>query len=263
MDRELRATSPYRVIHPHASSGVVLTCEHRANRLPRSIRPTAVERHVLRSHWGFDIGAWALTRVVSRALGAPAIGGTWSRLLVDLNRAVDDPTFAREVAGGVRLSWNSPLAKRALATRATVVHAGYHAALDRLIAARVALGARPVLVAIHTFTPELDGERRPFDAGVLFDEDEALAVRCASALRESGLDVRHNEPYSGRAGMMYAVDRHAWHYRLACLELELNQGLFDRAGAAERLGRAVARALTRITSRAATSSGDGRSRRRS
>ena len=99
----------------------MLTCEHRANRLPRSIRPTAVERPVLRSHWGFDIGAWALTRVVAHALRAPAIGGTWSRLLVDLNRAVDDPTFTRKVAGGVRLSGNSRLTRQALAERATAL----------------------------------------------------------------------------------------------------------------------------------------------
>jgi predicted N-formylglutamate amidohydrolase len=264
MDRELRTTPPFRTIRPRALADVVLTCEHRSSRLPGSIRPTAAERGVLRSHWGFDPGAWAVTRVVSRELDAPAIGGTWSRLLVDLNRAVDDETFARAVAGGLRVSWNSRLAPEARARRAAWVHAVYHAALDRLLAERVALGMRPLLFAIHSFTPELDGARRPFDVGILFDEDETLAVELAVALRASGLDVRYNEPYSGRAGMMYAVERHARHYRLPCLELELNQGLLGRRGAGERLGLLVARGLSRITTRAATSPRHGgRSRPRS
>ena len=252
MDRELRATPPYRTLHASARSGLLLTCEHATNRLPRSIRPTPAERELLLSHWGYDIGAWPVTRFVARALLAPAIAGRWSRLLADLNRAVDDPTFAREVALGVRLSWNSGVGPRSRIARAVTVHAGYHAALDRLLAARVARGVRPLLVAIHTFTPEFDGQRRSFDAGVLYDEERGLAVRCATALRESGLSVRYNEPYSGRAGMMYSVDRHASHYGLACLELELNQALFERADAHTRVGRAVARALVRITSRGET-----------
>jgi len=264
MDRELRATPPYRLLNARLHSDLLLTCEHATNRLPRSIRPTAAEREVLGSHWGYDPGAWAVTRFVARALRAPAIAGRWSRLLVDLNRAVDDPTFVREVAGGLRLAWSGRAGRRSRIARAVALHAGYHAALDRLLAERVARGVRPLLVAIHTFTPQLDGAHRPFDAGVLYDGERGLAVRCASALRRAGLSVRYNEPYSGRDGMMYAVDRHARHYGLACLELELNQGLFERADAAQRVGRAVARALERIKSgRATTRRPSGRSRPRS
>ncbi len=198
---------------------------------------------MLRTHWGYDIGAWPLTRVVARVLDAPAIGGRWSRLVCDLNRRVDDPTFVRESAGGVRLSWNAALPRAARIARAVAIHAAYHAALDHLLAVRCASGVRPLLVAIHSFTPELDGERRPFDAGVLYDQDRGPAVRCAAVLRSAGLTVRYNEPYSGRAGMMYSADRHARHYGLCCIELELNQALFARPGAAERLGRIVAESV--------------------
>jgi predicted N-formylglutamate amidohydrolase len=211
--------------------------------VPPPIRPSPAERAVLATHWGYDIGAWAVTRAAASALGAPAIGGRWSRLVADLNRRVDDPTFARESAGGVRVSWNTALSPAARAARAVEIHAPYHAALDRLLAARIARGCRPLLVAVHTFTPVLDGRSRPFDAGVLYDADRGPAVRVASVLRRAGLTVRYNEPYSGRAGMMYAVDRHARHYGLACIELELNQALFGRAAAAERLGRLVAASL--------------------
>jgi predicted N-formylglutamate amidohydrolase len=48
----------------------------------------------------------ALTHEISRRLGAAAVAGRWSRLLVDLNRPVSDPTLVRREAGGVEIPWN-------------------------------------------------------------------------------------------------------------------------------------------------------------
>jgi len=71
-------------------------------------------------------------------------------------------------------------------------------------------------------------------------------------LREAGLRVRYNQPYSGMAGMMYSVDRHGSHHRLPCLEIEVNQKMFERGDAVRRLAAAIvpgARALLSGTSR--------------
>lgn len=74
-------------------------------------------------------------------------------------------------------------------------------------------------------------------------------MRLAAALRAIGLDVRYNQPYSGKRGLMYSIDRHGRHYRLPCLELEINQALFARAGAYAKLARAVASGLSDIEAR--------------
>ena len=63
--------------------------------------------------------------------------------------------------------------------------------------------------------------------------------------------MRYNEPYSGLAGMMYSIHRHATHHGLPCLELEVNQDLFHRKGAAQRLAAAVAQALEPLIAAAA------------
>ena len=62
-------------------------------------------------------------------------------------------------------------------------------------------------------------------------------------MRESGLLVRYNQPYSGMAGMMYAVDRHGGHYRLPCLEIEVNQEMFEHETAVRKLGSSIARGV--------------------
>ena len=66
------------------------------------------------------------------------------------------------------------------------------------------------------------------------------------AVRKTGLEVRYNQPYSGKRGLMYSSDRHGRHHRLPCLELEINQALLARSGRATTLARTVARGLREI-----------------
>ena len=241
-----RPTRPYVTLAPRPQLPLLLTCEHASNRLPAGMRATAGERRLLQAHWGWDIGAWELTRELSLRLGAPAVGGRYSRLVIDLNRRLDDPTLIRTKVEGTALGWNRDLDIAELERRFVEYHAPYHLQVDRLILRRLTRGARPLIVAIHTFTDLYLGRPRRFDAGVLYDAHRGLAHRLGRSIRAGGLDVRYNQPYSGMAGLMYAADRHGTHYGLPCIELEFNQGLFRRRGAAKRLGRIVADSLAEL-----------------
>ena len=108
---------------------------------------------------------------------------------------------------------------------------------------------RPMLLAIHTYTPVMSGRPRRYEAGVLYDENRREAACLVAVLRDSGLEVRYNQPYSGKRGLMYSIDRHGRHHRLPCLELEINQALLSRSGRAARLARTVARGLREIETR--------------
>ena len=44
------------------------------------------------------------------------------------------------------------------------------------------------------------------DIGVLFDECEELGTKLASLLKEEGLFVEINAPYTGRGGLMFSVE---------------------------------------------------------
>lgn len=244
-----RPMKPYLSIAPARRSSVVLTCEHATRRLPWPGRLGREERRVLDSHWGWDIGAWSLTRELARRLQATAVGGRWSRLFIDLNRRIDDPTLIRTVAGGVELPWNRGVDATEIERRIDVHHAPYHAEIDRLIMRRLVRGIRPLLFAVHTFTPVFDGRPRRFDIGILYERHRGLAHRLGRCLREEGLEVRYNRPYSGMAGMMYSVDRHGKHHRLACLEIEANHDLLRRPGASTALGRSISGGIRRLLDR--------------
>jgi predicted N-formylglutamate amidohydrolase len=237
------ANRPFVTVLPRSLFPVVLTCEHASRSLPVRLRRSREIDRVLASHWGWDIGAWDVTLRVARILGTSAIGGRFTRLWLDLNRAPGDATLVRERAGRVGLPWNARLDADRIERRVLSVHAPYHAEVDRLVLRRVLRGIRPLLFAVHSFTPVLGRERRPFDIGVLFARHAPLARAIGRSLARDGLTVRYNEPYSGLAGMMYAAERHGSHHGVPCLELEMNQALFRDPEAARLLARSVAAAL--------------------
>jgi predicted N-formylglutamate amidohydrolase len=233
----------YEIHAPQSLSNLLVTCEHASNRMPFRRGLGKRQRTILNSHWGWDVGAWALSLDLTRRLDAGAIGGRWSRLLIDLNRRADDPTLLRPWAGDVELPWNTDLEPEEVERRVMTYHTPYHVELDRLILRRLVRGVRPLLFAVHSFTPCLNGRERKFEIGVLFEHHPDPAHALGRALRRAGLSVRYNRPYSGMAGMMYAIDRHGSHHGLTCIELEVNHEILRTAADVRRMGSVVAPAL--------------------
>lgn len=227
----------------------VLTCEHASCAVPRAYRGLGVRRAALRDHIGWDIGAREVQREVARRLGAPSVASRWSRLLVDCNRDVDDPSLIVAASDGVVVPGNAALDDAERRRRIALYHAPYHAAVDRTVARakRRHPDAAVQILALHSFTPVLGGEARPFDVGVLFDAYPVLARRLGRALARQGYRVRYNEPYSGLAGLIYSARRHGEAHDVAYVELEINNALVRTRAGAARLGRDVARALAELT----------------
>jgi len=243
MSRPANVARSYLLENPESLAPVVLTCEHATNRLPFAREVTAAHWKLLSTHWGWDIGGWALALELARRLRTSAIGGRWSRLLIDLNRRIDDPTLIRRNAGRIVLPWNDGIDADEIERRVLAYHTPYHVEVDRLILRRVARGVRPLLLAVHTFTPRFSGKTRPFDVGILYEHHRRQAHRLGRVIADDGWRVRYNQPYSGMKGMMYAIDRHGSHHRLPCLEIEVNQRVFEQQNPVRRLGRAVARGV--------------------
>jgi predicted N-formylglutamate amidohydrolase len=172
---------------------LLLLCDHASNALPPG--GLGLDPALLSTHIAYDIGAAAVTRALARAYGAPALLGSWSRLLIDLNRGPDDPTLVMKLSDGSIIPGNEGVDATEVARRAARFHAPYHAA----IAAQLDLiGPDAVLVSMHSFTPSWKGRRRLWEVGVLYDRDLRLAQPLMARLAEAGFNVGDNEPYSGR-----------------------------------------------------------------
>ncbi|MFN7143168.1 MAG: N-formylglutamate amidohydrolase, partial [Myxococcota bacterium] len=215
--------------------GVLFTCEHASNRVPQPWRLRPADRALLATHWGYDIGARQLTAELVRLSGGVGVLSRFSRLLIDPNRAPDDPTAVLHECddGAPTFNRSFRLGRGDATTRVQRFHTPFHDALDRTLHAR-----KPrFLCSVHTFTPVFRSSRRPMEAGVLFDQHDDLAEGLLRALRVEGVRAEANEPYSGKAGLIYSANRHGTRHGVPYLEIEVRQDLVGSTLDARRVAR--------------------------
>ncbi len=223
---------------------VVLTCEHASAALPAPWAPWRPgDLWLASTHWASDLGIGPITRALAGRLRAPAVLAGFSRLLVDPNRPPGHPDLIREWADGLRVELNSGLSERDRAQRMAKLYGPYHGTVDRVVAESRA----QLVLSMHSFTPVYEGEVRSLEVGVLFDRDPTLAAAFADRLGAAGLTVGLNEPYSGKEGLIYAVDAHATAHGRAALELEIRQDLATDPVRARQLVDLVAAAVVGLT----------------
>ena len=223
---------------------LLFTCEHGGAQVPARLRPLFADAgEALASHRGLDIGALKLARELARALRAPLLACTTSRLVVDANRSLGHPRLFSEFTRGLPAAERERLVERHWRPHRAAVTA-------QLVAARRSR-RRLVHVSVHSFTPVWEGVERDVDVGLLYDPsrpgERELAGAWIEALRERDgeLRLRRNQPYRGTAdGVTSALRKQHGAERYVGLELEVSQR-FPRgdARAWRRLRRDLADSL--------------------
>ncbi|MBF9030737.1 N-formylglutamate amidohydrolase [Rhodobacterales bacterium HKCCE3408] len=185
----------------------IVTVDHASNRVPPEIGggslglpPEDMARHI-----AWDPGAAGTARALGRLLDAPVVMSNFSRLVIDPNRGEDDPTLVMRLYDGSIIPANRHVDRSEVERRLNAYYRPYHAAIARLADAR----NDPVLLAVHSFTPQFRGRPpRPWHVGVLYAGDTRLALPLIARLRdEPDLCVGDNEPYTGHLEGD-AMDRH-------------------------------------------------------
>jgi predicted N-formylglutamate amidohydrolase len=224
-------------------------CDHASNRLPYLYGTLGLSPSLFKTHIACDIGAADVTRALAAAFGAPAILARWSRLLVDLNRGVDDPTLVMKLSDGNIIPANAAADVAEVERRTAQFHVPYHRAIADEIDRLQASGSVPVLISVHSFTPAWKGRERPWQFGILWDRDDRLAAPLIAALRDAGYNIGDNEPYSGELenDCMY---RHGTGNGLPHVLIEIRQDLVatpaDAVALGSRMKPIVADALARM-----------------
>ena len=188
--------APFTLIPPAhgGTSSLLFLCDHASNTVPPDYDSLGLPQPLFETHIAYDIGAAWVTEALAGAYGAAALLGGVSRLLIDLNRGVDDPTLVMKLSDGSIIPGNRGADAAEMARRLVRSHAPYHAAIREQIA-RIGSGA--ILVSMHSFTPAWKGVKRPWQMGVLYGRDDRLARPLMKQLAAGGFTVGDNEPYAG------------------------------------------------------------------
>ena len=185
---------------PTAMTGLLMLCDHARNAVPPEIGDLGLTPEDMGRHIAWDVGARGVTQGLAARLGAGAVLSTFSRLVIDPNRGEDDPTLVMRLYDGSIIPANRYADQVEVDRRKNAYHRPYHAAIRGAIDQIIAAGEMPVLVSIHSFTPQFKGRSaRPWHIALLWDRDARLLQPLLARLRaESDLVVGDNEPYTGQ-----------------------------------------------------------------
>jgi predicted N-formylglutamate amidohydrolase len=185
---------------PAAMTGLILLCDHARNAVPPEIGDLGLTPEDMGRHIAWDVGARGVTLGLAARLGAGAVLSTFSRLVIDPNRGEDDPTLVMRLYDGSIIPANRNVDQAEIERRKNAYHRPYHAAVREAIDEIIEAGETPVLVSIHSFTPQFKGRAlRPWHIALLWDRDDRLLRPLLARLRaERDLVVGDNQPYTGR-----------------------------------------------------------------
>ncbi len=240
---------PFTIVNPEGPAPVVLVCDHASNAIPARLNALGLSAVELARHIAWDIGAAQVTRLLAARLDAPAVLCGYSRLVIDSNRPPGDPTSIAEVSDGTLIPGNRDLDDTEAEARLNEVFWPYHRAITQAMAHRWrhGHGRAPALIAIHSFTPVMNGFHRPWQLGVLWNRDPRLAEPLLTRLQAyPEMCIGDNEPYSGR-DVGFTMNTHGGAAGLPHLEVEIRQDLLadevDCAHWTEVVGDALAAVL--------------------
>lgn len=234
---------PVNVAEGDGASPFVIVVDHAGRAVPAALSRLGLAESHFDEHIAYDIGALGLALQLGRALGATVVSQPYSRLVIDCNRAPDDPRSILEVSDSVAIPGNAGLTVAQRSARAGAIHAPYHRRIGGILAERRSRGQATVLVCQHSFTPEMSGLSRPWHVGVLHLGDSAVSHAMLALLAAEGdLTVGDNQPYA-MDGVDYTAPTHVRANGCEMLELEVRQDLIADAAGQSAMAARLARLL--------------------
>ena len=215
-----------QLIEGDRASGLLIVADHASAAVPDDI-DLGVPTALLGDHIAIDLGVAPLAATLCARLGCAAVLGGVSRLVIDLNREEDAPGLVPVESDGHRIAGNVDLPEASRGERLDRFWRPYHALLAKRIA-----GDRPrLIVSLHSFTPSLASrpeEARPWQVGVLWNNDDRCARIALPLLGAGGVIAGDNQPYSGKL-LNATMNRHAEGTGTPYLGLEVRQDLIGDA----------------------------------
>ena len=215
----IEETESWRRIGTPVRGGIVLVSDHASNRVPDGME-LGITQAQLDDHIGWDIGVGAVADRMARRHQIAAHLGNVSRLVIDLHREEDHPRLIPEESDGVLIPGNIGADREGRLKR---FYHPYHDAMEEWLEDAVP----SLILSLHSFTPAMasdPGKERPWQVGLLYNEQGEAAAHAMRLFREYGLTVGDNEPYSGKQ-LNATMNRHGEAHGRPYLAIEVRNDL--------------------------------------
>jgi predicted N-formylglutamate amidohydrolase len=239
---------PYTIINARGQAKILLVGDHASNAIPRALNNLGLGDAALEQHIAYDIGTRKLINHLSQHLDAPAVLAGYSRLVVDLNRSLEDNSVMPEISDNMVIPGNQNMSEEHRNQRIQSFYTPYRKAIDMALHRFRESHVVPAFIAIHSFTPQIAGFARPWHAGILWDKDPRIPLPLMQHLRAhpDGFNIGDNEPYSGKHPADYTIDHHAEATGIPHVSIEIRQDLVNTEDGAERWATILHDALREV-----------------
>lgn len=219
----------WRIIGTPRFGGILVVSDHASNHVPADI-DLGIAPELLGQHIAIDIGVREVGELMAQRPGTAAFQARVSRLVCDVNREEHAPGVVPIASDGHAIPGNAIDHGAHLERLERFFHPYHHA-----LAALLEECPQGLIVSLHSFTPHLSSppeEVRPWQVGVLYNEDDRAARIAIPLLEAEGLVVGDQQPYSGKL-LNYTMNRHAEADGRPYLGIEIRQDqIADAAGQA-------------------------------
>ena len=163
--------APFELLNRYGASPWLLTADHAGQAIPRALGDLGLPPGEIDRHIGWDIGIAGVARELATLLDAWTILQAYSRLVIDCNRRLNDPTSIPQESDRTPIPGNRGLSAEDRRQRQEEIFTPYHMALETHLQDRLEAGSVPVVVSLHSFTPVMNGFQRPWQVGILWNRD--------------------------------------------------------------------------------------------
>ena len=184
---------PLELINEFSKCPIVLVCEHAGQSIPMDLGDLGISKADMQRHIAYDIGAKQVAMQMAEFLNAPLVMQPYSRLVIDCNRPVDAEDAIPDRSGGIEIPGNCNLDFQDRKQRIEEIYLPFHDSISEILDRHRRIG----VFSIHSFTPLLNSEQRPWDLAFLFRKDAATSQALADAVRrfDPTPTIGMNEPY--------------------------------------------------------------------
>lgn len=235
-------TAPFH-LQSGASPRYLVLCDHASNAIPESYRALGMSANDRERHIAWDIGARGTSESLARKLDCPAVFGGTSRLLIDLNRDIDDSGSIIAENDNTFVPGNLSVSDDERATRVRQFYAPYHAHIDAYLDEQLARRVRPILISVHSFNPNMGSKERPWQVALLWTQAREPVVPLIEWFAAQGFRVGENQPYDARILGGHTIERHALQRHLPHVIFEIRNNEIETPQQQRKWGERLHRAI--------------------
>lgn len=185
---------PVEVVNADSQSEVLLICEHAGRTLPKALGSLGLSDDQLNMHIAWDIGAEQLARNLAERFECALVLQRYSRLVIDCNRPPGTLQSIPAVSDHVIVPANTQLTPAERRMREADIFEPF----ARACKAQISRPSVRHAYSIHSFTPQMDGIKRPWEIGFLYRHPASrggeLVQQACQAWPE--ITIGDNQPYS-------------------------------------------------------------------